>query len=50
LIEHHAGANTHRAFVYVEIVDLAIVAREIDDQSLTDGIADQTRSSAARRD
>ena len=50
LIKHDAGADAHRSIVDVEIVDLAIVAREIDDQSLANSISDQTRAGAAWRD
>jgi hypothetical protein len=49
LIEHDAGADAHREMVEVEIVDLAIVPREIDDQSFADGVADQAGTRAARR-
>src|SRR5947209_1518115 len=41
LIEHHTGADADAAIVDVEIVDLAIVTRKIDDQSFADRIADQ---------
>ena len=50
LIEHHAGADANAAIVDVEIVDLAIVTREIDDQSFADGIADQAGAGAAGSD
>src|SRR5881394_4015495 len=50
LIEHDTGADADAAIVDVEIVDLAIVAREIDDQSFTNRISDETCSGAARSD
>ncbi len=50
LIEHNAGADTDAAIVDVEIVDLAIVAREIDDQSFADGVPDQAGAGPARSD
>src|SRR5256885_524205 len=50
LIEDDTGAGAHAAFVDVEIVDLAIVAREIDDQSFADSVSNQAGTGAARRD
>ena len=50
LVEHDAGADAHAAIVDVEIVDLAIVPGEIDDQSFADRISDQASPGAARRD
>ena len=50
LIEHDTSADADGAIVDVEIVDLAIVAREIDDQSFTNRISDETCSGAARSD
>ena len=48
LIEHDTRADTHRSFFQIEIEDLSIVAREIDDQSFADRTAGQTRSRTAR--
>src|SRR5947207_13364827 len=48
LIEHDTGADADAAIVDVEIVDLAIVAREIDDQSFANRISDETCYGAAR--
>jgi len=50
LIEHNPGADADRAFIDVKIVDFVIVAREIDDQSVTNRISDQAGSRSARRD
>ena len=50
LIEDDTGAGAHAAFVDIEIVDLAIVAREIDDQSFADRVSNQAGTGAARRD
>src|SRR5262249_30819178 len=47
LIEHDARTDVNAAIVDVEIVDLSIVAREIDDQSFSDGVADETRPGPA---
>ncbi len=48
LIEHHTRADADAAIVDVEIVDLAIVAREIDDQSFANCVPDQACAGAAR--
>ena len=50
LIEHHSGADADAAIVEIEVVDLAIVTREIDDQSFADRVPDQAGASATRRD
>ena len=50
LIEHDTGADADAAIVDVEIVDLAIVAREIDDQSFANRVPDQAGAGAARCD
>src|SRR6266480_3544396 len=50
LVEHDAGANANAEIVDVEIVDRAIVAREIDDQSFADRVTDQAGAGAAGRD
>src|SRR5438552_18487956 len=50
LIEHGTGADADAGIVDVEIVDLAIVAREIDDQSLANRVPDQAGAGAARCD
>src|SRR5947207_7865905 len=47
LVEHHARADAYRTIVDIEIVDLAIVPREIDDQPVADRVPDQTRAGAA---
>src|SRR5947207_14955358 len=48
LIEHHAGADTHGAFLEIERADLAIVPREIDNESIADGTAGKSAARAAR--
>jgi hypothetical protein len=50
LVEHHAGADADASFIDVKIVDLTVVAREIDDQAFTDRVSDQARAGAARCD
>jgi hypothetical protein len=50
LIEHDTGADADAAILDVEIVDLAIVAREIDDQSFANRVPDQAGAGAARCD
>src|SRR5207237_8008235 len=44
LIEHNTGADADAAIVDVEVVDLAIVARDIDDQSLAKCVPDLSGS------
>src|SRR6266446_10856140 len=48
LIEHDTGADAHGAIFDVELGDLAIVPRKIDNQSFADRVADQTCACAAR--
>src|SRR5207244_4222360 len=48
LVEHDACADTDGAILDVEIVDFAVVAREIDDQPIADRVTDETRARAAR--
>src|SRR5438046_6163932 len=50
LIEHDTGADADAAILDVEIDDLAIVAREIDDQSFANRVPDQAGAGAARCD
>ena len=50
LIEHDTRADTHGTLFQTEIGDLPVVARKIDNQTFADGVSDQTRSRAARRD
>jgi hypothetical protein len=50
LVEHNAGAHPNRAFVDVEVFDLAIVPREIDNESFADRIPHQTCAGAPRSD
>ena len=50
LIEHDTRASTHGAFFHIEIGDLPVVARKIDNQAFADGVSDQTGARAARRD
>src|SRR5438477_7917995 len=48
IIQDHAGPYPDRTPLQIKIDNLAIVAREIDDQAITDSTADQARSGAAR--
>ena len=50
LIEHDTGADTDAALIEIKIVDLAIVTREIDNQSLTDRVSNKACPGAARGD
>ena len=50
MIQHNARANADRAALLVEIPDLTVVAREINDEAVADGSARKTRSRAARND
>ena len=50
MIQHDAGANADRAALLVEVPDLTVVAREINDEAVADGSARKTRSRAARDD
>src|SRR5712692_5301297 len=48
LIKHYTGANPHGAIFDVELGDLAIVPRKIDDQSFANRVAHQAGAGAAR--
>ena len=50
LIEHDTRADAHGTFFQIEIADLPVVARKIDNQTFADGVSHQTRARAARRD
>ena len=50
LIQHDAGPDADRARFQIQIGDLTIVAREIDDQTLADRSAGKAAAGAARRD
>src|SRR5712692_7504031 len=48
LIKHYTGADPHGAIFDVELDDLAIVPRKIDDQSFANRVAHQAGAGAAR--
>ena len=50
LIKYDACAHTHAAFFKIEICDLPVVARELDDQAFANRVSNETRAGAARRD
>jgi hypothetical protein len=50
LIEHDARADVDASVFEIEIGDLAVVARKINDHSFANGISNQTRTGTARRD
>src|SRR5215471_6741903 len=50
LIQNHACPNADRTFVDIEIVDLSIVAREIDNQTFADCVSNQTGARTAGSD
>ena len=50
LIEHDSGADTHSAIFDVELGDLPVVSRELDDQSFANRVSDQARAGATRCD
>jgi hypothetical protein len=49
LIQHNAGPDPHAAFFEVEIGDLAVVAREFNDQSVANRVAHQTCAGTSGR-
>src|SRR5437868_4479673 len=50
LIEHHAGAGADCARFEIQLGDLAVVAKELNNQSVADRAARQTGARAARSD
>ena len=50
LIQHHARADADGAAFQVQVVDVPVVAREINDQAVADGSARKARARAARND
>ena len=50
LIEDNPGADANTSLVEIEIVDLAIVPREIDDQSFANRIPNEAGAGPPRRD
>src|SRR4051812_18570743 len=50
LVQNDSGADAHSASLNVELRDLPVVTRKIDDQSFADGTAGETCSRAARGD
>ena len=50
LIEHHAGTGADRARFEIQLGDLAVVAKELNNQSVADRAARQTGARAARSD
>src|SRR6266496_1495873 len=49
LIEHDPRADAHTASFEIQIADLPVVARELNDQAFANRVADQTCARAARR-
>src|SRR5258707_2671755 len=49
LIDHDTRPDAHAAFFEIEIGDLPVVARKVDNQSLADRVANQTCACASRR-
>src|SRR5204863_520139 len=49
LIEHDPRADAHTASFEIQIADLPVIARELNDQAFANRVADQTRARAARR-
>ena len=50
LVQHDAGADADGAAFRVEIADVPVVSREINDEAVADGSAGQARARAARDD
>ena len=50
LVQHHARADPDGFAFQVQVVDVPVVAREINDEAVADGSARKTRSRAARND
>src|SRR5947207_41755 len=48
LIQHNAGADTHAAFFEIEIIDLAVVTRELDNQPIPNCVPNQAGARATR--
>ena len=50
LIENNACSDAHAAFFQIEIGDLAIVPRKLDDQTFADRVSDKASACASRSD
>lgn len=50
LVQHHASADAHHAFVGIKLENLPVIAGEIHDQAFADGSAAQPGACAARYD